>query len=330
MSMPVVYLVIPCYNEEQVLPETVKRLTAKLRSMMSAGLADPKSQMLLVDDGSRDGTWKLISGFCDGNGLVSGIKLAHNRGHQNALLAGLLTAREFADCVISLDADLQDDVDVLDEFVGKYIEGCDVVYGVRNKRDTDTAFKRMTALGFYRFMAALGVDVVYNHADYRLMSRRALDALSEYREVNLFLRGLVPLIGYRSAVVTYDRHERFAGESKYPLKKMLAFAVDGITSFSVKPLKLIFNLGMLAALTGLIGTIWAGAAHFAAGWAGWLTAFWSLWLLGGLILLCMGVLGTYVGKIYAEVKARPRYKIEEFRHSPGSGCPPSGEEKRTD
>ncbi|QAT51006.1 glycosyltransferase [Caproiciproducens sp. NJN-50] len=313
MSVPVVYLVIPCYNEEQVLPETVKRLTEKLRSMMSAGLADPKSRMLLVDDGSRDATWRLISEFNERNELVGGVKLAHNRGHQNALLAGLMTARKFADCAVSLDADLQDDVDVLDEFVRKYLDGCDVVYGVRNKRETDTAFKRATALGFYRFMAVLGVDVVYNHADYRLMSRRALDALSEYREVNLFLRGLVPLIGYRSAVVTYDRHERFAGESKYPLKKMLAFAVDGITSFSVKPLKLIFNLGMLTALIGLIGTVWAGIAHFAAGWAGWIAAFWSLWLLGGLVLLGMGVLGTYIGKIYAETKARPRYRIEEQR-----------------
>jgi len=317
MSGPVVYLVIPCYNEEQVLPETVKRLTEKLHSMMSARLADPQSRMLLVDDGSRDGTWRLISEFSGANDLVGGIKLAHNRGHQNALLAGLMTAREFADCAISLDADLQDDVDVLDEFVKKYLDGCDVVYGVRNKRDTDTAFKRATALGFYRFMAALGVDVVYNHADYRLMSRRALGALSEYREVNLFLRGLVPLIGYRSAVVTYDRHERFAGESKYPLKKMLAFAVDGITSFSVKPLKLIFNLGALIALIGFAGTVWAGIAHFAAGWTGWLAAFWSLWLLGGLILLGMGVMGTYIGKIYAETKARPRYKIEEFKHLPG-------------
>ncbi|MCI1966063.1 MAG: glycosyltransferase family 2 protein [Oscillospiraceae bacterium] len=315
MSVPVVYFVIPCYNEEQVLPETVKRLTQKLHDMISAGLAAPDSRMLLVDDGSKDGTWRQISEFSDHNRMVSGIKLAHNRGHQNALLAGLMTAREFADCAISLDADLQDDVEVLDEFVKKYMEGCDVVYGVRNKRDTDTAFKRATALGFYRFMAALGVDVVYNHADYRLMSRRALDALSEYREVNLFLRGLVPLIGYRSAVVTYDRHERFAGESKYPLKKMIAFAVDGITSFSVKPLKMIFNLGLLTALAGFTGTVWAGIAHFAAGWAGWIAAFWSLWLLGGFILLCMGVMGTYIGKIYAETKARPRYKIEEFKRS---------------
>ena len=308
--MPVVYLVIPCYNEEQVLPETILRLTEKLDGMIASGLAAPESRMLFVDDGSRDGTWRLISEACGENGLVCGIKLAHNRGHQNALLAGLMTAREHADCAVSLDADLQDDVGALDEFVKKYNEGCDIVYGVRRKRDTDTAFKRLTALGFYRFMALLGVDLVCNHADYRLMSRRALDALSEYREVNLFLRGLVPLIGYRSDVVCYDRHERFAGESKYPLKKMIAFAVDGITSFSTRPLKIILNLGVLAFGAGLVGTVWAGIAHFAAGWSGWIAAFWSLWLLGGLLLLCLGVAGIYLGKIYSEVKARPRYRIE--------------------
>lgn len=309
--MPVVYLVIPCYNEEKVLPETVKRLTEKLKSMANAGLADKGSRMLLVDDGSRDATWSMISQYSKENELVGGIKLAHNRGHQNALLAGLMTARKFANCAISLDADLQDDVDVLDEFVKKFNEGCDVVYGVRNKRDTDTFFKRTTALGFYKFMEVLGVDVVYNHADYRLMSRRALDALSEYREVNLFLRGLVPLIGFRSDTVFYDRHERFAGESKYPLKKMLAFAVDGITSFSVKPLKLIFNLGVVTMFVSVVGVIWSLITHFTCASAAWIPAVWSLWLLGGMILLCMGVVGTYVGKIYSEVKARPRYLIEE-------------------
>lgn len=311
--MSVVYLVIPCYNEEKVLPETVKRLTAKLGAMISSGLAAPESRMLFVDDGSRDGTWALICRCSGENRLVSGIKLAHNRGHQNALLAGLMTARRRADCAISLDADLQDDIEVLDQFVRKFQEGCDVVYGVRKKRETDTFFKRVTALAFYRFLAALGVDVVYNHADYRLMSRRALDALSEYREVNLFLRGLVPLIGYRSDFVYYDRHERFAGESKYPLKKMIAFAVDGITSFSVKPLKLIFNLGAAVSLAGATGLIWAAIAHFTQGWSGWIAAFWSLWLLFGIVLLCLGIAGTYIGKIYGEVKARPRFKIEESR-----------------
>ncbi len=311
--MPVVYFVIPCYNEEKVLPETEKRLTAKLKEMISCGLADEKSRILFVDDGSKDKTWELIDGYSGGNVLVSGIKLAHNRGHQNALLAGLMTAKECADCAVSLDADLQDDVGALDKFVKKYNEGCDIVYGVRNKRDTDTFFKRTTALGFYKFMAALGADLVYNHADYRLMSRRALEALSEYKEVNLFLRGLVPLIGYRCDYVYYDRHERFAGESKYPLKKMLSFAVDGITSFSVKPLKMIFNSGMLVFLVSLIGVIWSLISHANGGAAAWVPAIWSLWLLGGVILLCLGVAGTYIGKIYGEVKARPRYKIEEYK-----------------
>lgn len=309
--MPVVYFVIPCYNEEKVLPETVKRLTAKLTAMRAAGLADEGSRMLFVDDGSRDDTWRLISGFAAENPLVGGVKLAHNRGHQNALLAGLMTARQYADCAVSLDADLQDDVEVLDEFVKQYQEGCDVVYGVRNKRETDSAFKRTTALAFYRVMEKMGVETVYNHADYRLMSRRALDALSGYGEVNLFLRGLVPLIGFRSGKVFYDRHERFAGESKYPLKKMISFAVDGITSFSVKPLGMISALGCAVTFAGLVGVVWSLIAHLAHGAAAWIIGVWSLWLLGGLLMLCMGVVGVYVGKIYAETKARPRYLIEQ-------------------
>lgn len=317
--MPVVYFVIPCYNEEKVLPETVKRLTEKLEKMQSAGLADRGSCMLLVDDGSRDATWELISKFSAENEFVAGIKLAHNRGHQNALLAGLMTARKYADCAVSLDADLQDDVDVLDEFVQKFLDGCDIVYGVRKRRETDTAFKRTTALGFYKFMEKLGVNVVYNHADYRLMSRRALDALSEYREVNLFLRGLVPLIGFRTDSVYYDRHERFAGESKYPLKKMVSFAVDGITSFSVKPLQMIFSLGMITSFVSLVGVIWSLVSHCAHGTAAWIIGVWSLWLLGGILLLCMGVVGTYVGKIYGEVKARPRFLIEQSLNLPAEG-----------
>lgn len=312
--MPCVYLVIPCYNEEAVLPETVCRLTKKLNQMIESGHADRESRMLLVDDGSKDGTWGLISRFCDENELVSGIKLAHNRGHQNALLAGLMTAKESCDCAISMDADLQDDVEVLDQFVEKFLEGCDVVYGVRNKRETDTFFKRATAQGFYKFMQLLGVDIVYNHADYRLMSRRALDALSEYRETNLFLRGIVPLIGYRSDYVYYDRHERFAGESKYPLKKMISFALDGITSFSVKPLKIISNLGILVSLCSIIGLLYALIAHFTGKTvAGWTAIVCSIWLLGGIQLLCLGVVGGYVGKLYSEVKARPRYRIEEYK-----------------
>ncbi len=309
---PVVYLVIPCYNEEDVLPETVKRLTDKLNSMRAAGLAHEKSRILLVDDGSKDKTWEMISGFHRENPYVEGVKLSHNRGHQHALLCGLMTAMESCDCAISLDADLQDDIEVLDQFVQKYLEGCDVVYGVRNKRDTDTFFKRTTAEGFYKFQKLLGVDVVFNHADYRLMSKRALDGLSEYKEVNLFLRGIVPLIGYRSDYVYYDRRQRFAGESKYPLKKMIALALDGITSFSVKPLKLISNLGILISVCSVFGLLYALISYF-AGWAvsGWTAIVCSIWLLGGLQMLCLGVVGGYIGKIYSEVKARPRYRIEE-------------------
>ena len=322
--MPVLYLVIPCYNEEAVLPGTVKQLTEKLRAMQADGLIGPASRMLLVDDGSKDKTWTLIERFSAENTFVSGLKLAHNRGHQNALMAGLMTAKDKADCVISLDADLQDDIGVLDDFMVKFNEGCDVVYGVRNKRETDTFFKRTTAQGFYRFMKALGVDVVYNHADYRLMSRRALEALSEYREVNLFLRGIVPLIGYRSDYVYYDRHERFAGESKYPLKKMISFALDGITSFSVKPLKMISSLGILVSLLSVIGLLYALISHFCGFTvAGWTAIVSSIWLLGGIQLLCIGVVGGYIGKIYSEVKARPRYRIEALVEH---GNPPADQE----
>ena len=314
--MPTVYLVIPCYNEEAVLPETVKQLTAKLNAMIDSGRADRNSRMLFVDDGSKDSTWELISRFCEENELVGGLKLAHNRGHQNALLAGLMTAKGSCDCAVSLDADLQDDIEVLDQFVDKFMDGCDVVYGVRNKRDTDTFFKRASAQGFYKFMQVLGVDIVYNHADYRLMSRRALDALSEYHETNLFLRGIVPLIGYRSDYVYYDRHERFAGESKYPLKKMISFALDGITSFSVKPLKIISNLGIAVSILSVVGLLYALISHFTGNTvAGWTAIVCSIWLLGGIQLLCLGVVGGYIGKLYSEVKARPRYRVEEYKRT---------------
>ena len=313
MKIPIVYLVIPCYNEEEVLPETIKRLTAKLNSMIHDELASPESRMLFVDDGSHDRTWELISEYHGENPLVCGVKLSHNRGHQNALLAGLMTARASADCAVSLDVDLQDDVGVLDQFVKKFLQGCDVVYGVRNKRETDTFFKRTTAQGFYRFMQLLGVELVYNHADYRLMSRRALDALSEYSETNLFLRGIVPLIGFQSGCVTYDRNERFAGESKYPLKKMIAFALDGVTSFSVKPLRIIANLGILVSVLSVLGLLYALISYFTGNAvAGWTAIVCSIWLLGGIQLLCIGVVGCYVGKIYSEVKDRPRYTIEQL------------------
>lgn len=313
--MPIVYFVVPCYNEEQVLPETTRQLTAKLSAMIANGLISEQSRILYVDDGSRDRTWEIICGFHQENQYVEGVKLAHNRGHQNALLAGLMTAKEYADCAVSLDADLQDDIEVLDEFVRKFGEGCDIVYGVRSSRKTDSRFKRMTAQGFYKFMKVLGVDVVYNHADYRLMSRRALDALSEYRETNLFLRGIVPLIGYRNATVLYERHERFAGESKYPLRKMLSFALDGISSFSVRPLRIISNLGIfisIASVAGLLYALISYLTHQAV--AGWTAIIASIWLLGGLQMLCIGVVGGYIGKIYQEVKGRPRYRIEQFLH----------------
>ena len=327
--MSTVYLVVPCYNEEAVLPETVSRLTEKMKALIAAGHADENSRFLLVDDGSKDKTWELICRFCEENPLCAGLKLAHNRGHQNALLAGLMAAKEKADCAISLDADLQDDIDALDGFLAKFEEGCDVVYGVRNKRDTDSFFKRSTARGFYKVMKMLGVDVVYDHADYRLMSRRALEALGDYKEVNFFLRGIVPLIGYRSDYVYYDRHERFAGESKYPLKKMISFALDGITSFSVKPLKLISNLGILISILSVLGLLYALISYFVGVTvAGWTAIVCSIWLLGGIQLLCIGVLGGYIGKIYSEVKARPRFRVETYLEN-GESQPPQQDRPRS-
>lgn len=310
--MTTVYFVLPCYNEEEVLPETVKRLSAKLEKLIAEGKVSEDSRMLFVDDGSKDKTWSLISRFSEENRYVGGVKLSRNRGHQNALLSGLMTAREYCDCAISLDADLQDDIEVLDEFISKYEEGCEVVYGVRSSRKKDTFFKRSTAQGYYKFMKLLGVDIVYNHADYRLLGSKALEALSEYKEVNLFLRGIVPLIGYRSDYVYYERNERFAGESKYPLKKMLRFAIDGITSFSVKPLKLISNLGIIICVLSIIGFIYALVSLcMGVAVSGWASTICSIWFLGGLQMLCIGIVGTYVGKIYNEVKHRPRYRIEK-------------------
>ncbi len=310
--MSVVYFVVPCYNEEQVLPETVKRLTEKINELVAGGLASEKSRVLFVDDGSKDKTWELIEKYSAESKYIGGVKLSRNRGHQNALLAGLMTAKGKCDCAISLDADLQDDIGVLDQFVKKYQEGCEVVYGVRSSRDKDTAFKRGTAQGYYKFMAMLGVEIVYNHADYRLLGSRALEALSEYREVNLFLRGIVPLIGFRSDYVYYERSERFAGESKYPLSKMLKFAVDGITSFSVKPLKIISNLGIIICLLSVIFFVYALILFFSgSSVAGWASIMCSIWFLGGLQMLCIGIVGTYVGKIYSESKHRPRFIIDK-------------------
>ena len=307
----ILYLVIPCYNEEAVLHETAKQLLVKMNSMFDRGMISRESKIMFVNDGSRDKTWEIIRELHESNPIYSGVKLSRNKGHQNALLAGLMTAKEKADMAISLDADLQDDVDVIDKMVEKYYEGNDVVYGVRSARDTDTFFKKFTAEGFYKIMQAMGVEIVFNHADYRLMSKRALEGLSEFREVNLFLRGIVPLIGYKSDIVTYERHERFAGESKYPLKKMLAFATDGITSFSIKPIRMITTCGFLIFAISLIMLIYFLVVHFMGRSVhGWTSTIVSIWAIGGLQLLAIGIVGEYIGKIYLETKARPKYIIE--------------------
>lgn len=307
------YLAIPCYNEEAVLPETARQLTAKMKSMIDSGLISEKSRIAFINDGSKDKTWEMISRLYRDNPLVCGISLSRNRGHQNALLGGLMTVKEHADMVISLDADLQDDIGVLDGFVRQYYDGCDIVYGVRASRETDTVFKKWSAQAFYRLMKALGVDIVYDHADYRLMSRRALDALAEFREVNLFLRGIVPLIGFQTGIVEYERHERFAGESKYPLRKMLSFAFEGITSFSVRPIRLITMLGALIFSISIIMLIYFFILYLLGRTvAGWATIVISIWAIGGLQLLSIGIIGEYVGKMYMETKARPKYIISEF------------------
>ena len=311
-------VVIPCYNEEEVLPETSKRLIAKMHSLMEKGLITEDSKVLLVNDGSKDRTWEMITELHKENPLFEGVKLSRNRGHQNALLAGLMTARNRCDISISMDADLQDDMDAMDRFIEKFNEGCEIVYGVRNKRETDTWFKRETALFFYRLMKGLGVDITYNHADYRLMSNRALNALAEFKEVNLFLRGLAPLVGFQSDVVYYDRSERFAGESKYPLKKMLAFAIDGITSFSVKPLRLITSVGFVIFVVSLFMLLYALIAWITGNTvAGWTSMLGSIWLIGGIQLLSLGVIGEYVGKIYNETKHRPRFIIDRYLNRQG-------------
>ncbi len=309
----ILYYVIPCYNEEEVLPETSRRLKEKMDSLMAAGRISRKSRVCYVNDGSRDRTWQIIEQLHASDPLFSGINLSRNRGHQNALLAGLMTVRERADMVISMDADLQDDIAACDAMLDKYYEGFDVVYGVRSARKTDTWFKRTTAEGFYKLMDCFGAKVVYNHADYRLMSRRALDGLAEYREVNLFLRGMVPLIGYPSDVVYYERAERFAGESKYPLKKMLSFAMDGITSLSIEPIRMITGMGVLIFLFSLAILLYSLVRHaMGATVAGWTFLNVSVWAIGGLILLSLGIIGEYIGKIYMETKQRPRYLVQEF------------------
>ncbi len=309
----ILYMVIPCYNEQEVLPETSRQLKEILYDLMDRGKISRESRVLFVNDGSKDETWKIIEDLHAQDPLFLGLKLSRNKGHQNALLAGLMTAKEYADVTISMDADLQDDVHVIEKFMDKYYEGCDIVYGVRSSRKKDTFFKKFTAQSFYRLMMAMGVDIVYNHADCRLMSKRSLYDLEQFKEVNLFLRGIVPLIGYQSAVVTYERNERFAGESKYPLKKMLAFAMDGITSFSIKPIRMITSMGVIIFAISILMLIYSVVQHFLGNTvSGWSSTMVSIWAIGGLQILSMGVIGEYVGKIYMEAKARPKFIIEKF------------------
>lgn len=308
------YVVLPCYNEEDVLPETSKRLLCLFERMRQDSLIDSLSRIVFVDDGSKDKTWELIDNLSNEYDEIYGIKLAKNAGHQNALLAGLMTVKNSCECVISIDADLQDDIEAIPQMVKKYQEGCDVVYGVRSKRDTDTFFKRTTAELFYKMMQGLGVNMVYNHADYRLMSERALNALSEFSEVNLFLRGMVPLVGYKSDTVYYERAERFAGESKYPLKKMFSFAFNAITSFSVTPIRLISALGAAACVIAVVMAIYTLVQKFTGHTdSGWASIMMSIWFIGGVQLVSLGLIGEYIGKMYKEVKRRPRYIIEEVR-----------------
>lgn len=311
MKKSVLYVVIPCYNEEGCLAETTKRLTAKLEKLEKDGKISDKSTVVYVDDGSKDKTWELIEKFAKENKHVVGLKLAHNAGHQNALLAGLMYAKDCCDISVSMDADLQDDINVIDKFLEAYAEGNEIVYGVRSERKKDSAFKRGTAQGFYRVMQALGVDVVYNSADCRLMSKKALEQLAEYKEVNLFLRGLVPLIGLKTTTAEYARDERFAGESKYPLKKMLNFAWDGITSFSIKPIRLVLWVGVIMAAISLLVMLYALIMWMTGNVvSGWTFTICSIWFVAGVQMVSLGMIGEYVGKIYAETKARPRYFVE--------------------
>ena len=307
----VLNLVIPCYNEEEALPLTKKELDKKMSSLMEEGLISKNSKVVLVNDGSKDKTWEIITKVHKENDMYVGINLTRNRGHQNALLAGLMYAKNHADICISMDADLQDDINVMDDMIKKYNAGADVVYGVRSSRKKDTFFKKFTAEFFYKLMNVMGVEVVFNHADCRLMSKRALEGLSEFKEVNLFLRGIVPQIGYKTDIAYYERNERVAGDSKYPLKKMLAFAIDGITSFSIKPLRMITSIGFIILILSFVVLIYSVIMKLIGNTvSGWTFIVCSIWLIGGIQTLCLGVIGEYIGKIYKETKARPRYIIE--------------------
>ena len=312
MKTPTLYIVVPCYNEQEVLPTTCKMFLDKITSLTAKGKISEDSRILFVNDGSKDDTWKIITELSQQDERYQGIAQSRNRGHQAAVLAGLMEARERCDITISIDCDGQDDINAMDEMVDAYLEGCEVVYGVRSKRDTDTFFKRFTAEGFYKLINFMGADVVFNHADYRLISSRVLKEFANFKEVNLFLRGMVPLVGFKSTSVYYERHERIAGESHYPLKKMLALAFDGITSLSVKPIRMVFFAGLIIMLLSFIGIMWAVIGAFAgATVSGWASLACIVCFMGGVQCLFLGVIGEYIGKIYLEVKARPRYIISE-------------------
>lgn len=309
---PVLYIIVPCYNEEKVLPVTGKMFKEKLKELEEKGKISEKSKVMYVNDGSKDNTWNIICHLAEEEKYSIGISQSRNRGHQNAVIAGLMEAKDHCDITISIDCDGQDDINAMDEMVDAYLDGCEVVYGVRSKRDTDTFFKRVTAEGFYKFMRCMGAEVVFNHADYRLISSRVLQELVNFKEVNIFLRGMIPLVGFKSTSVYYERHERLAGESHYPLKKMLALAFDGITSLSIKPIRLITGLGAVFSVISFIGVIWAFIVYITGGAIdGWASTICIVCFMAGIQLMCLGVIGEYIGKIYLETKARPRYIISD-------------------
>lgn len=311
--MTTLYMAIPCYNEQEVLQDTTIKLLKKFKQLMKDGKISDKSRIVYIDDGSKDKTWELITELHKANPFISGLKMSRNRGHQNTLYGGLVTLKDYADVVISIDADLQDDIDAIDKMLDKYEQGCDIVYGVRKKRDTDTFFKRFTAEGFYKILQSMGGEIIFNHADFRLMSKRALDAFADFKEVNLFLRGMVPMVGFKSDIVEYDRSERLAGESKYPLRKMLALAWEGITSLSVKPIRMIMWLGIVIFILAILFGIYSLFSHwFGFTVSGWTSTFVSIWALGGLQLFAIGIIGEYLGKVYLETKQRPRFIVDTF------------------
>ena len=309
---PVLYMIIPCYNEQEVLPLTAPMFLEKLQSLAETGRISENSRIMFVNDGSKDKTWEIIRGFAEADEHFVGISQSRNRGHQNAVLAGLMEAKEICDITVSIDCDGQDDINAIDEMVDAYLDGCEVVYGVRSNRESDTFFKRFTAEAFYKFITAMGAEVVFNHADYRLISSKVLKEFANFREVNLFLRGMIPLVGFKSTSVFYSRAERIAGESHYPLKKMIALAVDGITSLSVKPLRLITGFGVFVAFISFVGVIWAIATALCGkSVAGWASMTCIICFVSGVQLICLGIIGEYIGKIYMETKQRPRYIISE-------------------